>query len=772
MTLIRLALWLAAAFAALLIGALLYLGFADIGWLRPRIEQVVGTYTGRELHLGDDLELTLLPVPTIRVSQVTFGNAPWGSQPKMLEAASVAARVGLWSLISGPIDVRELTIEGVDLLVERRADGVSNWRLGEPSTDDEPWRPPEDLRVPVVIDHATLRNVTLTLRAPDAKDEVIALTTAELGLDDASHQTATLEGRAWGIDVVLNARAGDLAHLKAGHDVSVSAEGRVGTLDVKVDGQLGAGSQLRVSLLGDDVAPLLKSLQLDAPLAGPVKIDGTLSGLEDGAAADFDADVAGIRVDGTLRLHRDRLEVDLHAPSLAGIGEALAIDGLPDEALKVDGLVKFAGDGYALRDVRAALAGATARLEADIASDGTAATVAFEGPRLSELTSTLPDLPFKANFKGQLADQSVTLDPIDVRVGDSDLKGRVTLATDGSLNASGDLSSTSLDLSPFAQESEDGAPENKDTDEPAASEYVFDDEPLPFDDLDAGRVDLELAVGQFQYDEVQLSDLTATTTLNSGILDSRFGFAAPFGGTIQGRVQLAAADDNGRLAANVEARGLRINLLSGENARGDQIPAVGLIVELEATGRSPRQLASSANGRVVFTQGPGQVENQLVGRLSGDIMAQLFDSLNPFAKKQQYMSLECTVVAVDLEDGIGKVPALLAQADKFKVVGGGRIDLKTEKLDLEFNTKPRKGVGVSANTFVTPFVKLSGTLANPTLGLNEKGVLLQGGAAFLTGGLSFIATAVIDRVSGEVNGCATMLEHVGAPPDANADADR
>jgi hypothetical protein len=29
------------------------------------------------------------------------------------------------------------------------------------------------------------------------------------------------------------------------------------------------------------------------------------------------------------------------------------------------------------------------------------------------------------------------------------------------------------------------------------------------------------------------------------------------------------------------------------------------------------------------------------------------------------------------------------------IVGGGDIDLNTEKLNIEFNTKPRKGVGVS-----------------------------------------------------------------------------
>jgi hypothetical protein len=63
--------------------------------------------------------------------------------------------------------------------------------------------------------------------------------------------------------------------------------------------------------------------------------------------------------------------------------------------------------------------------------------------------------------------------------------------------------------------------------------------------------------------------------------------------------------------------------------------------------------------------------------------------------------------------------------------------------------------------FVTPFVKLGGTLASPGVGLNKKGVLLSGGAAVLTGGLSFLYQGVGDRASsGDL--CEQTLAEVGA----------
>ena len=55
--------------------------------------------------------------------------------------------------------------------------------------------------------------------------------------------------------------------------------------------------------------------------------------------------------------------------------------------------------------------------------------------------------------------------------------------------------------------------------------------------------------------------------------------------------------------------------------------------------------------------------------------------------------------------------------------------------------------------FVTPFVMVSGTLMEPTLGVNKKGVVLRGGAAFLTGGLSVLGKALMDRASGATADC-------------------
>ena len=47
----------------------------------------------------------VLPAISVVAERVRVGNADWGSQPQMVELGRLSARIGLWSLVSGPVDV-------------------------------------------------------------------------------------------------------------------------------------------------------------------------------------------------------------------------------------------------------------------------------------------------------------------------------------------------------------------------------------------------------------------------------------------------------------------------------------------------------------------------------------------------------------------------------------------------------------------------------------------------------------------------------------------
>ena len=62
-------------------------------------------------------------------------------------------------------------------------------------------------------------------------------------------------------------------------------------------------------------------------------------------------------------------------------------------------------------------------------------------------------------------------------------------------------------------------------------------------------------------------------------------------------------------------------------------------------------------------------------------------------------------------------------------------------------------MSISAGELVNPYVQVVGTLAAPRLAVDEKGILISGGAAIATGGLTVLARGVWDRIRGSGDPC-------------------
>jgi len=118
------------------------------------------------------------------------------------------------------------------------------------------------------------------------------------------------------------------------------------------------------------------------------------------------------------------------------------------------------------------------------------------------------------------------------------------------------------------------------------------------------------------------------------------------------------------------------------------------------------------------------------------------------------------VMALAIADGISTLEPLILQGEKVTIVGEGEIDLKTEEIMVKFNTQPRKGIGISADMFVTPFVTLDGTLAHPRVGANKKGTAIT----VATAGLSLLVRSARDRIAGDIDHCVQTMPTFEHPP--------
>ena len=146
--------------------------------------------------------------------------------------------------------------------------------------------------------------------------------------------------------------------------------------------------------------------------------------------------------------------------------------------------------------------------------------------------------------------------------------------------------------------------------------------------------------------------------------------------------------------------------------------------------------------------------------MAADVLLALLEALNPFAKEKPATRLECAVVVIEVEDGVAVMEPMAVQTDVMTVLGGGKIDFSTEKLDLNWATKPRKGIGVSASLITNPYIKLGGTLANPSIEMKPIEAMTSTGIAVATGGISILAKGLFDRITAEQKVCEQALKKV------------
>jgi uncharacterized protein involved in outer membrane biogenesis len=786
MGILRALTWVGITLIVLIAGGVLYLSFADLSWLKPRIESAVADATGRKLQLGGAFDLDIVPSPAIVLEDVSLSNAEWGSEPMMARVGHVSAWLDLWSLVSGPVRVKELRLSDVDVLLETNEQGEANWAMGEAS-ELEPAEQPdtgaEGGGVPVIVESAQLRDIRVRHKAPGGEPFVATLASLDLSTDEAQYTVLDGKGEVDELPLRLAGKLGPAQALASGTGIGIDLNTALANVELDVDGTIDvlapvAGLDVKAVVSSDELAPILEHFAVDLPLSGPVHVETVVTSVEAGTRVAVDAKAGEIAAAVTATQQDGTVSFEAAVPALDKVGEVLEIQGLPAQDLAVDGRVVITPQAYQLQGVTARLGDAELKLDGNAGRSTDAAakfSIGANGPSLATLSAGLPQLPFKAALTASVAPEQLVLDGIETTFGESDLAGSLEIAMADKTAITGKFKSQRLDLTPFAAGGEEAGKEKKKADKTAPeakqgkskSKYVFVEDPLSFEELNKADIDVDTDIGRFTLNNLVLLDVSTAVDLKGGKLRFKNRFRGPEGGRSASDVALATADGSARLDMKVNMRDLRVNLISGDVEDPSLIPPIGITVDLMSDGGSPRALASSANGRVLVTQGKGRMENDLLAMVSGDIAAQLFSALNPFAKHEKTTGLDCTILALDITNGKADIAGMLFQTEKVKVVGDGDIDLNTEALNIEFNTKPRSGIGVSADMFVTPFVKLVGTLASPRIGVDEKGTLLTGAAVAATGGLALVAKGAADRATGQIDRCKTLLEEVGGHPPLN-----
>jgi uncharacterized protein involved in outer membrane biogenesis len=406
---------------------------------------------------------------------------------------------------------------------------------------------------------------------------------------------------------------------------------------------------------------------------------------------------------------------------------------------------------------------------------GTDLELRASGPGLAvfrELTGVrgLPDEEFRiaGRFKG--TPELFTADGLEIVVADSDLKGSIDVDIRGKPAVTARMSSNNLDLAPYLSHLEGGS--DGDADQVAASETpkgapVFSNEPFDFGPLRRADADVMIKISTLQLPLKRFRDVELDGRLEDGRLEvHRFAMEGRREGRGSGTLVLEPIGDEYRLSTVLDFDALRLDVPGEDLTAVASGPPIDLDVRLQAQGSSPHSFASSADGSVQVVIGKGVMNNQALDLVTADFLLTLLTAFNPFAKEDAVTELQCGVAQVVFEDGFATLEPMALQSDKMTMLGKGNIDLNTEKLNLQWVTKPRKGIGLSASMITNPYIKLGGTLSNPSVQLKGAEAVASTGAAVATLGISLVAKGMLDRITAEKKVCKQALEEIGRQPDS------
>lgn len=189
--------------------------------------------------------------------------------------------------------------------------------------------------------------------------------------------------------------------------------------------------------------------------------------------------------------------------------------------------------------------------------------------------------------------------------------------------------------------------------------------------------------------------------------------------------------------------------------RRDTYPQSGF-VSLSSGGNSQAELAAGVNGLAYIEAGTGPFDYVNTTLLTADLASSVFRTLIPGIENQE-PTLECAITVGLFKNGIGSTPyGYAARTNQANLLGRMELDLVNERMQMSFDSRSRRGVGIAVGNVFSNTIQVRGPLTDPQVVPNTTGILWRGWAAFMTAGLSVVGESVLKRALASENPCKSI----------------
>ncbi|MDM0020693.1 AsmA family protein [Variovorax saccharolyticus] len=298
----KLLLWALGLLLVAALGLVVFLKTLDAGVYQRALERELSSVFDRQVSIGS-VSFNVALRPTLSVRDLRIANPAWASRPDFVTAASGEARVDLVALWNGRVEMRAMRLDGVDLLLERNAEGEGNWPFGTPR---------QGSRRAVLPDFGTvsLSDVRIGWRPGSGAGEQVHLDSAEATISDAApfRVQALADYRQTPMQLTVEADASLQAAIDGAPwrlSIGLRPKGASLALDVRLASIASLeGVELGIEATGEQLAAWSGVLGRTLPAWGPYR----LSAHARYARGSLQVEDLGLSLDG-LPMQPSRLEI-------------------------------------------------------------------------------------------------------------------------------------------------------------------------------------------------------------------------------------------------------------------------------------------------------------------------------------------------------------------------------------------------------------------------------------------------------------------------------
>ncbi len=332
--------------------------------------------------------------------------------------------------------------------------------------------------------------------------------------------------------------------------------------------------------------------------------------------------------------------------------------------------------------------------------------MAIEGESLASFdtfagVSLPPAGPYAMSTLVTVNDTQVALRELDIRVGDSDLKGDMSLDISGERPRTGiKLTTDLLQLNDFIFEDWSMAdpPTEETTGEKPAGGTIDREEIqalLSREALTLVDAVFSLDVASVRLGEEDLGGGSLGVVLEDGRLDVKPVHLNIPGGSLDMSLAIAPAETNILASIRTEIDHFDYGVLARRAKPGtDMGGAISLDMAIESRADRPENLMRNANGHMLLGIWPDAMEADVFELWTVNLLLAIL----PTVDEGPQSKVNCVIAGLEFRDGVATQTALFMDSTNMQVGGELKADFKTEEIDIYMEPRAKQAQFFSAAT--------------------------------------------------------------------------